>query len=103
MSQIRAFLIAFCFLTATVFSSRLCGVTLIHRLGKMCRVTTEEKCSNLNFEDIDIPITDVAQRCCSQQCSFTFMQAVCCALNFGSSFRHQKVVFTAKDLYESLQ
>ncbi|EYC38839.1 hypothetical protein Y032_0691g1567 [Ancylostoma ceylanicum] len=52
----RTFFIALCFLTTTILSSRLCGVMLVHKLGKMCRITTEETCSKLNFEDVNIPI-----------------------------------------------
>ncbi|WKY11392.1 hypothetical protein Q1695_003172 [Nippostrongylus brasiliensis] len=102
MFRSRFLVIALCCLTTAAISSRLCGVVLVHRLGKMCRQTSEEKCSTLNYDDINIPIMDVAQRCCSEQCSFSYMQAVCCALNYGPSHRHRQLSFSTKDLYETL-
>ncbi|CAJ0589886.1 unnamed protein product [Cylicocyclus nassatus] len=103
MSPSRSFIVILCILTTGTIASRLCGVTLVHKLGKMCKITTEESCSDLDYKDVNIPIMDVAERCCSQQCSLRFLQSVCCALNFGSSHHHRKVAFSTKDLYETLQ
>ncbi|XGW01598.1 hypothetical protein V3C99_014040 [Haemonchus contortus] len=100
MSSSLSFVILLCCLTAIVLPSRRCGVVLVHKLGKMCKITTEEKCSTLSYDDVHIPLMDVAHRCCSEKCSIAFMQSVCCALNFGRSYQ-QKLTFNSKDIYET--